>query len=127
MATISASWTENQSLQGAQTLNASSSDTDDIDLDTNGYVAVLIQWKGTFHGSATEGCTIEVFGSSDSGTSDDTIALCSRKVAVDAGNTVTVSILIENVPYIAVKRTNNDGSHSITNETVVYAGLKYST
>ena len=125
MATGKVVWTENQSLQAAQTLSAGASDTDDIDLDTNGYDAVHVQWKGTFNASATDGCTIEVFGSADSGTTEDTAALYSRAVAVSAGNTVIVSFVIRDVPYIAVKRTNDDGTYDITNETVIYAGRKW--
>lgn len=127
MAILNAAWTEDQTLQAAQTLSASGSDTDDLDLDVNGYDAVEIQWIGTFNASATEGCTIEVFGSPDSGGNEDTIALASQEVEVDPGNTVKISIPIQDVPYLAIKRTNNDGSYDITDETVRYAGRKWET
>lgn len=127
MAEITVSWTENQTLQSAQTLSASSSDTDNIDLDANGFDQVLITWKGTFNVSATDGCTIEIFASPDSGTTEDTIPLYSIEVEVDAGNTVIISLAVKDVPYIAVKRTNNDSSYDITNETVLYAGRKWSS
>lgn len=127
MATITPNWTENQTLQAAQTLNASSSDTDDIDLAASGYDAVLVQWQGTFNASATDGCTIEVFASPDSGTTEDTIPIWSQEVEVDAGNTVKISFVIPDVPYAAIKRTNNDSSYSITNETLIYAGRKWSS
>lgn len=127
MSTLSVSWTENQTLQAAQTLSASGSDTDDIDLDANGFDMVLITWKGTFHASATDGCTIEIFASPDSGSNEDTIPLYSMEVEVDAGNTVIKSLVVKDVPYIAVKRTNNDGSYDITNETMLYAGRKWSS
>lgn len=127
MATITASWTENQSLQAAQTLNAAASDTDDIDIATAGYDAVLVQWIGTFNASATAGATIEVFGSPDSGTNEDSIPLLSIPVAVSAGNTVKVSFTLEGVPYAAIKRTNVDATYAITNETVLYAGRKWAS
>lgn len=127
MGSITPTWTVNQSLQAAQTLAASGTDTDDIDLDTAGYDAVLVQWQGTFNASATDGCTIEVFGSPDSGSNDDNIPLWPIEISVDAGNTVKISFLIEGIPYAAIKRTNNDSSYSITNETLIYAGRQWAT
>jgi len=119
---IKPAWTENQSLVAAQTLTASGTDTDDLDITTGGYDLVDIQWKGTFNASASEGCTIEILSSSDSGTTEDTIPIFSIEVSVDAGATSVITIPVKDLSYIAVKRTNNDSTYSITNETIIYSG-----
>lgn len=118
-------WTENQTLQAAQTLSAASSDTDDIDLAANSADCVLVQWTGTFHSSATSGCTVVFYASPDSGTTEDTTALHSTEISCDAGNAVTVSWSFHAIPYLAVKRTNDDSSQAISSETVRYAYGEY--
>jgi len=126
MPTSRPAWTENQTLQAAQTVNASSSDTDDLDLDAAGFDEVLLIFAVTFNGSATGDYLIEIFTSADGGSNDSTVPIIAQPVECDPGQTVRVSVSVAGVPYIAVKRTNEDGSYSITNETVMYAGRKWS-
>ena len=127
MATITAAWTENVSVQAAQTLAANYSDVDDIDIAAAGYDKIVLQFSVTFHASATEGYTIEIFNSSNSGTTEDNIPIITQNISVAAGLIKTLSIPIEGLPYIAVYRKNEDGSYDITNETITYAGRKWSS
>ena len=119
---LGADWTEDINLVNAQTIGTSASRTDDIDLAANDYFIVVIQLRLTFHGSATAGAVVEIFGSVDSGTTDDTIAVWAQDVAVNSGNTDNLSVRIEGYPYLAVKVTNEDGSQTL-DLTTDYAAI----
>jgi len=128
MATITTpAWTEDVSLQAAQTLAASASDTDDVDIATAGYDRIVLQFSVTFHGSATAGYKIEIFSSSNSGTTEDNLPIITQNISLVTSSTKTISIIVDGLPYIAVKRTNLDGSQDIANEAVIYAGRKWSS
>lgn len=122
MATTTATWTENQTLRSAATLAQGGTDTNDIDLDTNGYDCVVIQTDIT-HDSST-GVTVEVFASPDSGTTDDDTPIMSYSTD---GTDEVRSLTIFAVPYIAVKITNDDGSNVTGNIAQIYAGRKWDT
>jgi len=121
MATISSSYTENQSLRASATLAASGTDTNTIDLATNGYIAVQIQTDIDI-GSST-GVTVEVFSSSDSGTTVDTVPIMSYTTDADEVR----ALFVTGYPFLSVKVTNDDGSNAVTDITQIYSGLEYVT
>lgn len=126
MATITPTWTENQNLHSSGTVAAAASATDDIDLDTADFDAVLIVIEIVFGGSPDADCTIEIFGSANSGTDDDTEALYSFSLAEDTSATKRISFVVKDVPYIAVKLTNNDSTDNVTYDSW-YAGRKWTS
>ena len=125
MATITSTWTENVDVYTGQTIGTASSRTDDIDIAAGEYFDIFCHFKCTFHGSATAGASIEVFGSTDSGTTDSTDPVIAFDIPVDAGATVVVPFKIPTgVPYVAVKASNLDGSQTLTACELTYAGLQ---
>jgi len=126
MATITASWTEAVNLHTSASLAAAAAGTDDIDLDTAGYDAVLITIEIVFGASPDGNCLIEVFGSANSGTDDDTEPITSFSLLEATSTTKRISFVIKDIPYIAVKVTNNDSTDNVTYEAW-YAGRKWSS
>ena len=129
MSSITAAWTENQAvatLDGA-TITQGASATGDIDLAGLGFIGVKVQIKITYGAAVDDNTTIEVFGSADSGTTDDTVPIWSQSVTYNAGGVATVSFTILNEPYIAIKVTNTTGADGDEDIDLVskYAGLKY--
>lgn len=122
MAITKPTWTENQTLRSSATLAASGTDTNDIDLDTNGYDLVVVQFNITIGSSS--GVTIEIFSSPDSGTTEDNESLAGGFTA-DADVIKTITVMGH--PYIAVKITNNDGSNATGNIEILYAGRQWTT
>lgn len=126
MATISASWTENQTLHTAATVAAGATATDDIDLAANGYVAVHVMVEILFGSTPDDDVVVNVYGSVDSGTQDATSPLYAFTIPSQTSTTVRHTFTIENVPYIAVAVTNNDSTDNVTYEGL-YAGLEYTS
>jgi len=120
--TITATWTEDQSVTMSDASPADGvTSTGDIDLDTNGYDAVLVQIRITWHASATDYADINFYMSADSGSNDDTVAYYNRRVDADAGNTTRLSQLVRDVPYAQVAVTNQS-NQEIASLVVDYAG-----
>ena len=126
MATITPTWTEATNLHTSGTVAAAASATDDIDLDNLGYDMVLVTIEIAFGGTPDGDCTVEVLGSSDSGTNDDTVALHTLAIEEAASTTKRISLQIKDVPYIAVKVTNNDSTATVTYDSW-YAGRKFTS
>jgi hypothetical protein len=126
MATISASWTEDQSLVLYGTVTAGNSSETDLDIATNGYDVVVLQWTGSWGVDMDAGMTFEVLASADSGTTNDTVPIFKVEVPKD---TIAFSVVVCRFPHIRVKRTNNatpgPGDGDITSETIKYAGRKF--
>lgn len=120
MATISPNWTEAVSLRAAATLAASGTATNDIDLDTLGADRSEVQVDITI-GSST-GVTVEVFGSTDSGTTDDTTPLLAYTVAANDRRT-----LILTGAYRQIKLTNNDGTNATGNIGIDHAWRQWTS
>lgn len=120
MATISPSWTEAVVLRSAATLAASGTATYDIDLDTLGADRSDIQVNITIGSSS--GVTVEIFGSPDSGTTDDTTALVSYTVSANDIRTITVT-----GAYRQIKLTNNDGSNATGNISIQHAWRQWTS
>ena len=114
MATISPSWTEAVNLHTSGTVAAGASATDDIDLDDLTADAVHVTIEIVFGGSVDGDVIVEVFGSSDSGTNDDTISIASFVIKAENSATKRASFTIKDVPYIAVKVTNQDTTDNVT-------------
>lgn len=118
MAKITADWTEAQTLHSSSSITAGSSATDDIDLDNLGAIAVMIQIEIIFGGTPDANVLVEILGSVDSGTQDDTEVLHSFTIEDTASATKRQSIVVHDVAYLAVRVTNND-----TTDSVTYDGL----
>ena len=116
MATISASWTESVSLRAAAVLASAATDTNDIDLDNLTADAVALMTEVVFGASADGNVLVEVFGSVDSGTQDDTEPITAFTIEEANNTTKRKTIVIKDVPYIAVKITNNDSADNVTIE-----------
>ena len=115
MAKITADWAEAQTLHSSSSISAGSSVTDDIDLDNLGALGVAIQIEIIFGGTPDANVLVEILGSVDSGTQDDTEVIHSFTIedtasATKRGPTITVF----DFPYIAVRVTNNDSTDSVT-------------
>lgn len=116
MATIKPDWTENVNVHSSASLSSGSSATDDIDLDTLGADKVFLTIEIIFGSTPDGNVLVEVFGSADSGTNDDTEPLFSYTVEEGVSATKRKSIEIPSLPYIAITVTNNDTTDSVTYE-----------
>ena len=127
-ATITPSWTENQTITGFDdaAVAAAASTSGDIDMAALGYDVVVIQIEVTFGGTPDGNATIEILSSSDSGTKDDTIALYSVSVTEATSTTKRISIPIDRIAFLQVKVTNNDTTDAIA-VSALYAGRKWSS
>lgn len=114
MATITPTWTEGVSLRSAATIAASGTATADVDLDNLGADRADVQIDITIGSSS--GVKVEIFGSPDSGTTDDTTALLSYTVTANDRRTITLT-----GAYRQVKWTNNDGTNATGNISAAYA------
>lgn len=125
MATISASWTEDQAITFSDsTPGASAEGTGPIDLAANGYIGVVVQFRITFGGTPDGNATVRVRSSPDSGTTFDTILLYSQEVTYAASTQKNITVTIMNQPYIQVGVYNGDTTDDIT-IAADYAGLEY--
>lgn len=120
MATISPSWTENVTGRSAATIGTGATATVDIDLDNLGADRADVQVDITI-GSASS-VTVSVFGSPDSGTTDDTTGLMEYTVSANDRRTL---ILTGNHRQISI--TNNDGSNATGNVAVIYAWRQWTS
>jgi len=123
MATTKPKWSTNQSLRAAATLAAGATEGHDLDLDTSGYDTVTLQFDIT-HSSST-GVTVNLFSSSDSGTTDDNESLAGG-FNTD-GTDVVKTIVVMAHPHLRVSITNDDGSNATGNIAVLYAGRQWET
>lgn len=108
MATIAPTWTENVSIRSAATLAASGTAGYDLDLDNLGADLYEVQIDITI-GSAS-GVVVEVFGSPDSGTTDDDVPLVTYTATASEVRTLTLS-----GAHRRVVLTNLDGSNATGN------------
>jgi len=126
MATIGTKWTENQSVTFDDATPAKTIEgKGDIDLDTNGFIAVAIQFQIGFGGSADGNAEIRIRSSSDSGGVVDTILLWSQEVAFSAGVTKRISVVIRDVPFIEVGVYNGNSAVEDISISAKYAGQKF--
>ena len=126
MATITAAWTEAVNLHSSGTVAGGASATDDIDIDASGYDIVDVTIEIAFGGSPDGDCVVEFFPSTDSGTNDDTIAISTYTIPYATSVTKRVTIPLPDLPYVAVKLSNNDSTDNVTYNSW-YAGRKWSS
>lgn len=128
MATISASWTENQTdvdfddTSPADTVTATAS----LDIAASGYDLVVAQISFTWNGSATDYIEIAVYADVNSGSSVDTIALFSQRIDANAGNTDKISFVLDGLPYVDIT-FENQSNQEITSLDLIYAGRKFTS
>ena len=128
MATISASWTEDQAVSFDDSTPAKTVEgKGPIDLATAGYIGVVIQFRITWGEGGDGNATIKVRSSPDSGTTKDTELLFSQEVAYTASTTKNITVTIMEQPYIEVGVYN--GNSAVEDITIAadYAGLKYTS
>jgi len=126
MATISSSWTEDQSVSFDDVTPAKEEEgKGPIDLAANGYIGVVVQFTIGFGGSADGNAEIRVRSSPDSGSKKDTELLFSQEVAFTPSATKRISITIMNQPWIEVGVYN--GNTAVEDLSIIadYAGLEY--
>ena len=128
MATIKPNWTENQAISGFDdaAVAAGGSTEGDIDLDNLGFDLVAIQIKITFGGTPDDDALIEIFSSSDSGTTDDSLAITALTVEEAVSTTKRLTVVVPNLPFIQVKVTNNDSTDTI-DVSAIFAGRNSTT
>lgn len=130
MATISSSWTENQSLTFTDASPAKNVvAVAELDIANGGYTGVLIQLTLAFAAGIDGNATIYITGSADSGTTDDSTEtpLFSQEVTYSAGNSRKISFQVMNTPYVQVHIKNGTSTEAELTLTGIYAGLKYSS
>jgi hypothetical protein len=120
MATITPSWTENQSGIASSSLTACVTKSFQIDVASLGFDLVTIQ-VGIDIGSAA-GSTISFYASPDSGTTFDSRALVSYRVSTDD----TRTIQLFGVPFVETRIVNNDGANDLVC-SAIYAGRQWSS
>ena len=130
MTTINPEWTENLTLPAfddTSPLDGVTSKTA-LDLDSTGpYDLVQIQIKITWHASATDYADLFLYGSPDSGTTDDTEPLAgSRRIDADPGETTYLSIIVRDIPFINIW-IQNESNQEIAELSGKYAGRKWSS
>lgn len=120
MATITPTWTENQTGLASGSLTACITASFQIDIASLSYDLVTIQVLIDI-GSAS-GATISFYGSPDSGTTFDTRALLSYRVSTD--DTRTTQIF--GIPFVETRIVNNDGANDLV-RSALYAGRKWNS
>jgi len=123
MATTKAVWTEGQTLRAAATIAAGATEGHDLDLDTNGYDMVVLQFDIAH--SSSSGVTVDLLSSPDSGTTDDNESLAGG-FATDGTDAIKTVVVMAH-PYIRVSITNDDGSNATGDIAVLYAGRQWET
>lgn len=120
MATITPTWTENQTGISSVSLTACVTSSFQLDIASNSYDLVTIQVAITI-GSAS-GATISFYGSPDSGATFDTRALVSYRVSTN--DTRTTQIF--GMPFVETRVVNNDGVNQLT-VAALYAGRQWTS
>ena len=75
--------------------------SDNINLETDGYIGSHVQVKVQFHASGAQSVVVSLYSSLD-GSTDDTISIFSQQVAVTAGATKYISFIVQDVLYFKV-------------------------
>ena len=128
MATITASWTEDQAITFDDSTPAKTVEGKGvIDLAASGYIGVVIQFRITFGENADGNAEIRVRSSPDSGNTKDTILLFSQEVAFIVSTQKNITVTIMEQPYVEVGVYN--GNTAVEDITIAadYAGLKYTS
>jgi len=93
--------------------NTAESYSSDIDLETDGYIGSHVAVDVTFHASGTRNVVVSVYGSLD-GTNYDDVPTFSQEIAVSAGNSRQISMIIAGLAHfrVGVKHSASDTNHA---------------
>ncbi len=85
----------------------------DVDLETNGYIGSHVAVDVTFHASGAQNVVVSVYGSLD-GTNYDDVPVFSQEVAVSAGSSRQISLVVTDLAHfrIGVKHAASDTNHA---------------
>ena len=98
----------------AVTLGSSAeSFSSDIDLETDGYIGSHVVVDVTFSASGSQNVVVSVYGSLD-GTNYDDVPVFSQEVAVSAGSSRQISLVVTDLAHyrIGVKHAASDTNHA---------------
>lgn len=118
MATIVAAWVQSIASRVAATIAAGATEVIDVDLATAGYDLFELQLDIVI-GSASS-VTVSVYGSADTGTTDDITALQTYSVIANDRRTLFLS-----GAHRQVSITNDDGSNATGNISALGAGRSW--
>lgn len=128
MATISASWTEDQAVSFDDATPAKTVEgKGQIDLAANGYIGVSIQFRITFGANADGDAEIRVRSSPDSGVTKDTILLSRIVVPFTISTQKNITLDFMHVPYLEVGVYNGNDAVEDISIAADYAGLKFAS
>ena len=85
----------------------------DVDLETDGYIGSHVAVDVTFHASGAQNVVVSVYGSLD-GTNYDDVPVFSQEIAVSAGASRQISLVIPDLAHyrIGVKHAASDTNHA---------------
>lgn len=85
----------------------------DVDLETDGYIGSHVAVDVTFHASGAQNVVVSVYGSLD-GTNYDDVPVFSQEVAVSAGSSRQISLIVTDLAHfrVGVKHAVSDANHS---------------
>jgi len=85
----------------------------DVDLETNGYIGSHVAVDVTFHASGAQNVVVSVYGSLD-GTNYDDVPVFSQGIAVSAGASRQISLVIPDLAHfrVGVKHAASDTNHA---------------
>lgn len=116
------SWTETGTLTWSDASPAKDvTATATLDMDAAGAKRALVQIALAFAAGIDGNATIGYRGSPDSGTTIDSQALWSQEVAYSAGNTVTLSFVVNELPWVQIFVTNGTSTEAELTLTGKYA------
>jgi len=111
----------NQSAVAENALAAGAEALAEIDCAELGIDSIVIQGKAVFGSSPDGTYVIEVWNSSDGGTTVDNVtALATLTFNQAGGATVIQSVKLEGYSHLTLKRKNNNSSEAVT-ETIIYS------
>ncbi len=123
MTTTTKAWTASTAIMSAVQVAGSEQYTSDIDLETTGIEAVQVQITASFPGS-TDSLDWWIYGSLD-GSSYDTVAMSSGRIAIVSGGTAVQSILFDGLAHARLGAKRSGSTDSIAT-TMYWQGWYYS-
>lgn len=127
MASITSTWAAQASVTMSDTSPADGvKSTGNIDLATPGYDRVFLETSITFGAAAIDYADINIYGSSDGGTTFDTVPLYNRRIDAVASTTVIVGQIVDGVPFVKIE-IDNQSNVEITSLAVDYQGRTWSS
>ena len=121
-------WTENQTLtafdDNSPANNVTAKTT--LDIAALGFDLVKLQLKITWDVSATGYALLNIYSSSDSGTTKDTIPIWSQRITPVAGTTTYITLNIQDEAFVDIWLENKTGQE-MAEVSGKYAGRKWNT